>query len=120
MQFAAYLAEPRDELENDFINKLTAANNMFYLGCTDEKVEGRWMWASDGTPVTWTNWMVRGAGREDEPNGGTEENCAVMLKQTGSGERAGAWGDYPCHDTGEPMIIVCESGKSYWRIDVLE
>ena len=45
-----YLAEPRDELENSYLDSLT--HKTFYLGLTDSAVEGDWQFVSDFTKVS--------------------------------------------------------------------
>ena len=116
-QNGGHLPEPRNESENNLLDGLTSTSVMFYLGMTDKMTEGNWTWETDGTSVTWTNWMMYGA--EAEPDGGEAENCAVMLSQGGREKvETGKWGDRPC--TGEDVILVCEAkaGKSNWCIDM--
>uniref|UniRef100_A0A8C2HTT6 C-type lectin domain-containing protein n=1 Tax=Cyprinus carpio TaxID=7962 RepID=A0A8C2HTT6_CYPCA len=59
--------------EQDFVNKITAKRD-FWIGLTDSDVEGRWKWV-DGSTLTSGFWASRG--QTKEPNGGTQENCAV-------------------------------------------
>ena len=77
-QYGGHLPEPRNESENNLLLGLTSSSTMFYLGMTDDKTEGNWTWESDGTYVTWTNWMVYED--EAEPDGGEAENCATKIK----------------------------------------
>ena len=109
-RYGGHLPEPRNEHENNFLDKLTPNSNKFFLGMTDAETEGDWVWRTDSTSVTWYNWKVWGDDRGAEPNGGQEENCVVMLKLTERGESS-KWGDRPCSDTA---TVVCEvpGGKS--------
>ena len=81
---------------------------------TDSVVEGDWRWVTDSTPVIWKNW-ADWATYPDPPNGGTAENCAVMLKQFNKhvkGHSTKAWGDYICDEPEvQEMTVVCEKEK---------
>ena len=105
-----FLPEPRDERENQFLASLDA--NMFLLGATDKLVEGQWVWDSDGSPVTWKNW-VSWTGSYSEPNGKGGENCVVMLQQYAkdrAGYRSEGWADIGCHAlySSVPTSVVCQ------------
>ena len=104
-EYGGYLPEPRNESENKNLEDLTSSSSMFYLGLTDEKTEGNWTWETDGTSVTWTNWMMWRY--RAEPDGGEAQNCAVMMKQ---GVGRGKWADQPCR--GQDVILVCEANAS--------
>ena len=110
-----FLPEPRDEQENQFLDWLDT--DMFALGMTDRKVEGQWVWESDGSPVTWTNWVYWPKYREIEPNGGTYQNCALMLRYSetwADGHKHDGWGDYPCNSSDvvrrEKRSLICQKG----------
>ena len=107
-----YLPEPKDELENNFLDSLTSTT--FYLGMTDSAVEGDWVWESDTTEVTWKNWVDWSNTNNDPPNGGTAENCAWMLKEVGKGlggHSTKAWADSKCSGWDKEMSVVCEKGQ---------
>ena len=110
-ELGGYLPEPRDELENNFLDSLTY--NIFFLGMTDSVVEGDWRWRTDFTQVTWKNW-VHWTNYADPPNGGTKENCAMMLKQINKGmegHSTKAWADFVCSKRIDEMSVVCEKGE---------
>ena len=63
------------------------------LGMSDRGSEGRWVWDSDGSPVTWVSWL------KSEPNGSDVENCAVMVRlmyRGMEGHRTRDWADVNC------------------------
>ena len=68
----------------------------------DRKHENRFVWQSDDTPLTYSNW------RSGEPNnnwGGTDEDCAMISGTKRSNhnwrivivEKEFKWNDVPCH-----------------------
>ncbi|KAH3855375.1 perlucin-like protein [Dreissena polymorpha] len=71
-------------------------NNFFYLGATDEEIEGIWRWYTDNSLVNegYHNWSP------GQPNARVNENCAVL------------WGpnDYTWHDhfCNENAYVICE------------
>ncbi|KAF2363380.1 Neurotransmitter-gated ion-channel ligand-binding domain [Trinorchestia longiramus] len=72
--------------------------NYMWLGAHDNFVEGRWdHWDTNQTLTFLGKW------RGDGPNGGTIENCLVML----SGTFGGLWSDIACLDTYE-LCMTCE------------
>lgn len=58
-----------------------------WLGATDEDSEGQWYYLTTRQPLPWQG-IWRGGG----PNGGSQENCMVML----DGEFPGRWSDIAC------------------------
>ena len=98
-----FLPEPRGEADNQFLNSL--ATDSFFLGMTDTADEGQWVWDSDGSPVTWTNWIF------EEPNGGRGENCVMMFRQfmsDSNGHRTDGWNDLPCQSNENRGSLICE------------
>jgi len=92
-------------------NTATSYNvNEWWLGFTDESIEGSWEWV-DGSVVSYINWC------SGEPNNshGFEcyadgaEDCAML--NWGAG---GCWNDYPCHC--DMPFYICE-GLSEFRPD---
>ena len=73
-QYGGKLSEPKNEGENNFLASLNT--DKFVLGMNDKKVEGQWVWDSDGSKVTWFNWAKYGW----MPNGGRSDNCAYMVR----------------------------------------
>ncbi|XP_064100869.1 uncharacterized protein LOC135211492 [Macrobrachium nipponense] len=73
-------------------------SSYMWLGANDEVNEGQWVsWATE-EPIGWEGpW--RGLG----PNGGTAENCMVML----AGDFPSMWSDIACLDTYS-FCVPCE------------
>ena len=82
------LPEPRTEYENNYLNSTTL--KAFYLSISDEEVEGAWAYA-DGSPITWNSWGHDTPWKE--PNGGSGENFAIMLKQWIESALSHRWAD---------------------------
>ncbi|XP_068212227.1 macrophage mannose receptor 1-like isoform X2 [Palaemon carinicauda] len=80
--------------EQDFVH--THLKNDIFIGYTDEKEEGKWVWP-DGATGEITNW------NSGEPNGGANQNCGVMLISEGK------WDDWFC-DHEHPF--ACEMAAS--------
>ena len=111
----AFLPEPRDELENQFLDLLGA--DTFLLGLTDKVTEGQWVWDSDGSPVTWGSWITWANGGS-EPDGGVQQNCMVMARNWQSnegGHRSEGWMDTNCQSPeiyrDIPKSLVCQRGE---------
>ena len=102
------MAEPRDELENTFLNDL--GSWPFLLGMTDTATDGDWVWDSDGSSVDWHKWQSWG-----EPNGGARENCVVFARNFwdgNNGHSPDAWLDTLCESDpyvqSRPVNVICE------------
>lgn len=77
-------------------------SSFLWLGANDEATERQWVYWASGTPLSFEGkW--RGSG----PNGGTVENCLVML----SGSFPGRWSDIACLDSYS-FCFVCEFTSS--------
>lgn len=73
-------------------------SSFLWLGASDESNERVWAYVDSGEPIAWESaW--RGSG----PNGGTAENCLVML----TGSFPARWSDIACLDSYE-FCIPCE------------
>ena len=75
-----HLASITSEYEQHDLFALVG-NGDFWLGGSDEKVEGNWTW-SDGMPWKTDHW------NHGEPNGRQGENCLAIMQ--------GGWGDNVC------------------------
>ena len=100
---------------------------MFLLGLTDRDVEGQWVWASDGTPVTWTSW-IEWKHKKHAPNGGSRENCAHMMRTNAiglAGHRSEGWGDDNCdgNDYFGNVVktsLICQRNSGMWRSGTID
>ena len=68
----------------------------FWLGGSDERVEGDWRWQSDEGRIDMSQFWL-----PDQPNGGRRDNCLLMGWSVGSF----GFADYPCSDT---LPVVCD------------
>lgn len=99
---------PINDEENNWLYKSTKdraghcsgylGTNYLWLGAHDNIKEGRWDKWETGRTVEYQG-LWRGAG----PNGGTVENCMVMLY----GAFAGRWSDIACLETYS-FCVPCE------------
>ncbi|XP_049646692.1 mannose-binding protein A-like [Suncus etruscus] len=89
-QLQATVASPKNDDENRAIQNVI--NDVAYLGITDEKTEGQFMYITGGS-LTYSNW------KKNEPNDyGSNEDCTVILTE-------GNWNDVSC---SVPYKAVCE------------
>ncbi len=77
-----HLVTINDELEQTWLRQTFTVNLLYWIGFTDQAVEGQWVWIS-GEPVTYTNWY------QGEPNNDGNEDYAIM-NWIGN-----TWNDYP-------------------------
>ena len=102
------LAEPKsDEANNDIVN-LAESNIMefinVWIGIDDKSQEGYFVYASDGSPIVYSNWM------SDQPNNWNNQDC-VHYAKLGSDVR---WGDERCSML---MSFICERSQGK-QIDI--
>ena len=93
------LAEPRNSQEQTALENLAANQAMdnWWIGATDEAVEGLWKWLS-GNPWSYTAWQ------SGQPNGGTASNCFFLWK--GGNYK---WADVYCSGRAEyPCRPLCQ------------
>ena len=74
----ASLVSIKSQAEQDFVEENMKGNS--WLGMSDAKNEGQWVWLADGSEVTYTQW------NEGEPNGGKTENFGMIYN-------LGKWND---------------------------
>lgn len=102
------ISVPLNSEENDWLYAVSRGRagqcsgylgtNYLWLGAHDDAVEGRWDHWDSGHPITF-----QGPWRGGGPNGGTVENCLVMLH----GDFPGLWSDIACLDTYS-LCVACE------------
>ena len=56
----AMLPEPRNAVENAYVANSISISQWFFLGLKMTKTPGVWVWRSDGSTVTWNNWIIGG------------------------------------------------------------
>jgi hypothetical protein len=72
-------------------------DEFYWIGLTDEKTEGQFVWSTNGFKAEYTNWKI------DEPDGGMLEDCVHLNNDTGRN-----WIDRSCFDSG--LFALCERG----------
>lgn len=97
------LASIQSQAQQNVLAVLTAAldaTERFWIGASDIARDGTWVW-TDGTVLDYANWNT------NEPNGGSHENCALLLRGdfTGSAEiKRRKWNDAKCTI---PKFFLC-------------
>jgi hypothetical protein len=76
-----------------------------WLGGTDSKTEGSWVWIDSNDPVEFTNWgnysMINVFASRQPDNLG-DEDCLQMWLNNGK------WNDLRCDYTKVPQVTMCE------------
>ena len=91
----ASLVSIKSQAEQDFVEENMKSRS--WLGMSDAKEEGHWVWLADGTDVTYTHWDA------GEPNGGTSENYGMIW------ETVGTWNDCaPGEAYFEKLYYICK------------
>ncbi|XP_046347992.1 perlucin-like [Haliotis rufescens] len=73
----SYLAKVTSKDEDDFIRHFALVRgkaDVYYLGGSDLRLEGMWMWEGEETQMTYTNWA------SGQPNGANKQNCLDIMK----------------------------------------
>lgn len=85
---SSHLVTINTEAEQNFVTQLLDEQSSYFLGLSDEKVEGQWEWV-DKTPFNpnMVFWKV------GEPNDYMEEDCVVLVYD----QDKWVWNDFPCH-----------------------
>ena len=99
----------KSEDENRFVTSLAAGAGLagVWLGATDEKVEGQWVWL-DGTEMRYENWDPAFNQPNNGPPDGSNPEHRLLLRI----DLDGAWWDTA--DTCDPPVkpgFVCEWGN---------
>ncbi|XP_043935053.1 uncharacterized protein LOC122808147 [Protopterus annectens] len=104
MSMISNLVVINDEEEKNFIKESTVITRApYWIGLTDQKVEGKWCWVDDpDCNVTHTKYWGNG-----EPNDSNNEDCATeqFKKNTQL-----TWNDDGCH---KPHRWICERSASF-------
>merc|ERR1712004_845079 len=79
-------------------------NDEYWHSANDEESEGVWRQA-DGTLLSWSPWWYATKDKQGAPNGGKDENCAVVHLTDDT--YAGQWWDGSCTSA---YHYVCERG----------
>jgi len=78
-----------------------AGGESYWIGLTDRRSEGTFIWDSDNTEVTYSNWY------KNEPNNLRNEDC-VHIRPSRNSE----WNDSKCDSKGSssqgPNTALCQ------------
>ncbi|XP_045180165.2 C-type lectin domain family 10 member A-like [Mercenaria mercenaria] len=106
-QHSAHLVHVEGQEENAFIKDYLRfeKGDMWWMGLTDDEVEGIWKWYGEVEKPEFTNWAP---GQPD--NGASHEDCAEFDLRTHYGWD-GKWNDVYCHAL---LLPICErTGLSF-------
>ena len=104
-----HLATITSQEEQDFIEQLLqeGTKNCYWLGATDEKIEGQWEWVT-GEPFTYTNWR---RGQPDNTNG-IEHYLMIYRVNFPLGGYPGTW-----NDIAQDGVLINERNGEYYTAD---
>ncbi len=94
-----HLATVRTQAQQDYLRTWlgTVVPYRVWIGANDLQTEGVWEWGYDtGDLVVYNSWGVG-----EEPDGGTQENCASLHNENNY-----YWADYHCDDFHVPLCEV--------------
>ena len=103
------LFEPKNEKVNIEVTNLAKDRGLdsFWLGINDKSQENNFVYASDGSPITYENWCPHHDCYPclDEPSGNGD---CVWIGHAHSCSDHSMWDDRTCSDV---IPFVCEKGK---------
>ena len=95
--------------ENDFVTRtiLKAPTGTYWIGLSDQEIEGKWIWTDGSLLGNYTNW-----GKRNPNNHNSNQHCGNILKgriqlqgHNPHGFDDGEWNDWKCSFT---MGYICE------------
>jgi hypothetical protein len=78
-------------------------DKLYWIGLTDEVLEGEFVWDSDSIPLEYANWNTN----EPSSSNGEDEDC-VFLNGAIEGR---TWNDESCTKSG--LFALCQRGWFY-------
>jgi len=100
-----FLAEPRSDYETENVVSVLNWNASYWIGITDHGEEGHFVWSSDDTEITYSNW-----GKNEPNNAGGKQNCVQLWVY-----RDHQWDDQQCSKTSNskrgqttPITALCQ------------
>ena len=97
----SYLVEIQNGNENHFVARLTHYEDI-WIGLSDRKKEGQWVWETSRTMATYTRWNH--GEPDNKGGGGGHANCALIWRHY----QISNWDDRNCD---QKKYFVCERGN---------
>jgi formylglycine-generating enzyme required for sulfatase activity len=100
-QMGGHLAVVTSDAQNRFLTDLVRSGGLdsSWLGATDERIEGRWVWV-DGTPMRYSNW--NSVGHQPKNKQGLEHYLLLWVAHEGK------WSDQPDNSSEHKPGFVCQ------------
>ena len=106
--YGGILGEPRSSAQTQDINEIIDYDNNYWIGLTDVKSEGIFVWNSDGKDThDYENWAANG--NSSEPSG--DGNCVHLYH--GHDEK---WNDEDCkwmEIYNRPILALCQKSTFF-------
>jgi len=116
----ATLATIESEKENNAIkqhvNNLRGltGNSLYWISGTDSFHEGYWIWMPEMKPFQYHDWCPKGE-FNPEPNGGTTEQCSMLMSLYNRHPKRQCWADFECTKVlwdGAPSYFICKYNRA--------
>ncbi|XP_052765778.1 C-type lectin-like [Mya arenaria] len=97
----SHLVHVNDALENDFIKDhlRDLKPNHWWIGITDEDIEGVWKWFDTDNVASFTDWQPNDHSHNDE-------DCAIFVSVYDF-----KWADTPCNTPNTVFPPICETSS---------
>ena len=106
-QLGAHLVTIESSLENTFLRDYSSrlVKNQFWIGLTDQIIEGVWKWKSNGAVATFTDWLP------GQPDNRHDEDCVDI-----NSNNSWHWNDAPCTVHSYPL---CEKNSTAPSVEII-
>jgi len=94
----SHLVAINDSTENSWLVSTFGGSELFWMGATDEALEGTWVW-TNGDPFSYSNWNF------GEPNDATEEEWGLINWGV-----PGGWNDF---ESGTDYVNPSQASTSF-------
>ena len=102
--------EENEAIVAEIANKGYNEKKMFFwIGLTDQNVEGTWELASSGTNAVYLNWDKSQIGDPEPNDHAGKEDCALLRTEGCKEFEHSAWADFDC--SKKVMRITCHTDQ---------